>query len=91
MNAVTVYSKDWCPYCKAAKQLLNQKGIDFDEIDITNDLAREGEMRKRTGRTSVPQIYVGDVHVGGFDDLTHSSRTGELALLLESESAQIAS
>ena len=83
MNQLTIYTKDWCPYCKAAKQLLANKGIEFDEIDITTDLVLEGEMRKRTGRTSVPQIYVGDTHIGGFDDLSEASRSGQLDRLLD--------
>ncbi len=70
MPAVTIYSRSWCGYCSAAKDLLTRKGVAFEEIDIekTPD-ARAAMVKRAGGRTSVPQIFVGDVHVGGCDDL----------------------
>lgn len=83
MPPVTVYTKGWCPYCSAAKDLLRGKSIAFDEIDITGKPAeREAMMRRSGGRSTVPQIFVGDRHVGGCDDLHALDRRGELDALL---------
>jgi glutaredoxin 3 len=82
MAAVTVYTKSWCPYCRAAKDLLDTKGIAYEEIDVS-DRARQAEMAKRAGgRSTVPQIFVGDVHVGGCDDLYALDSAGRLDPLL---------
>lgn len=83
MKRTQVYFKDWCPYSQRALRLLHDKGVDFEAIDVTNDLDRELEMRERAGRTSVPQIFVGDRHLGGFDDIAALDRDGELDLILE--------
>ena len=81
--AVTIYTKSWCPYCSAAKDLLRQKGIAFDEIEITGKAEIRQQMIERAdGRTSVPQIFIGDRHVGGCDDLFALDRGGELDKLL---------
>ncbi len=70
MKTVTLYSTDWCPYCKAAKSFLAQKGVPYEEIDLTDDDAgREALLVKANGRRTVPQMFVGDVHIGGYDDL----------------------
>lgn len=69
MANITIYHKDYCPYCKAAKQLLNLKGFTFKEIEVTNNPVEFSNMVKRSGRRTVPQIFVGDQHIGGFDDL----------------------
>lgn len=82
MSSVTMYTSDTCPYCRMAKQLLARHGVSATEINV--DLAPGGraEMAARTGRRSVPQVYVGARHVGGFDDLAALDRTGELLTLL---------
>lgn len=82
MAAVKVYSSDTCAYCGAAQMLLKKKRVDFDVILINRDPDALKEMRERTERTSVPQVFVGDVHVGGFDDLCALDERGELDALL---------
>jgi glutaredoxin 3 len=83
MKKVTVYTSDYCPYCVQAKRLLDRKGAAYEEINISEDEARRGEMIARTkGRMSVPQIFIGDVHVGGSDDLHELERAGKLDPLL---------
>ena len=83
MTAVTIYTKGWCPYCSAAKQLLQNKGIAFDEIDIERrPEARREMIAKAGGRSTVPQVFVGARHVGGCDDLYALDGRGELDPLL---------
>lgn len=82
MAKVTIYSSDFCGYCRAAKRLFDSRGIPYDEIDLSGDDAGREALRARTGRTSVPQIFVGDVHVGGFDDLRALDQKGGLEPLL---------
>lgn len=82
MAKVTIYSTDWCPYCRAAKSFFSAKGIPFEEIDLTHDDAGRDALRVRAGRTSVPQIWVGETHVGGYDDLRALDAKGGLAPLL---------
>jgi glutaredoxin 3 len=80
---VTIYTKGWCPYCSAAKELLSQKGVAFDEIEISgNAQEREAMVRRAGGRSTVPQIFIGERHVGGCDDLYALDRRGELDKLL---------
>ena len=80
---VTMYCTAVCPYCVRAEQLLRQRGVaDIDKVRIDDDPARRDEMIARTGRRTVPQIYVGDTHVGGCDDLYALDRAGGLAPLL---------
>ena len=81
MPAITMYTKDWCPYCDRAKRLLREKGQSWTEIDV-EDSARRDEMVRRSGRTTVPQIWIGERHVGGFDELAALERAGELDGLL---------
>lgn len=69
MKRVEIYTKSWCPYCHRAKDLLDAKGVDYEEIDVTDDDVREREMIGRSQRRTVPQIFVDGEHVGGFDDL----------------------
>lgn len=84
MAAVTIYSKGWCPYCAAAKDLLKEKGAAFEEIDIERRPdARQEMIAKAGGRSTVPQIFVGDRHVGGCDDLYALDRAGRLDPLLQ--------
>jgi len=79
---ITLYTTQWCPYCRQAKALLARKGQRWDEIDVEADPARRDEMVKRSGRRTVPQIWIGERHVGGFDDLAALEASGELDALL---------
>ena len=80
--AVVVYSTLLCPYCHRAKALLRKKGVAFTEIDVGMDLEKRDEMTKRAGRHTVPQIFVGDKHLGGCDDLHALDEEGKLDSLL---------
>ncbi len=83
MPPITIYTKPWCPYCSAAKELLQTKGARFDEIDIGAQSGKRSEMVTRAGgRSTVPQIFIGERHVGGCDDLYALDRRGELDTLL---------
>jgi glutaredoxin 3 len=80
---ITIYTKSYCPYCTKAKQLLKIKGVDFQEIDITNNEEKLAEMlSKSAGRKTVPQIFIGNMHVGGCDDLYALNDAGRLEPLL---------
>jgi glutaredoxin 3 len=80
---VTVYVSDWCPYCQRAKSLLEQKQVIFSEINVEDDEKSREEMIARSNRRTVPQIFIGDKHVGGCDDLFELDRSGELDRLLQ--------
>jgi len=82
MTQVTVYSSDYCPYCMRAKQLLSSKGVAFEEIKVDGKPQVRAEMAQKAGRTSVPQIWIGNTHVGGCDDLYALERAGKLDALL---------
>ncbi len=83
MKTVEIYTSPLCGYCHAAKRLLTQKGVSFAEIDVAGDPERRAEMMARAnGRHTVPQIFVGDTHVGGYDDLSALDRAGKLDPLL---------
>ncbi|HCA24114.1 MAG TPA: glutaredoxin 3 [Pseudomonas sp.] len=83
MAEVVIYSSDYCPFCMRAKQLLASKGVDFQEICVDGEPAVRAEMtRLAGGRTSVPQIWIGDTHVGGCDELYACARAGQLDELL---------
>jgi glutaredoxin 3 len=82
---VVMYSTGWCPYCARARALFERKGIAFREIDIETDAELRAEMLTRSGRRSVPQIFVGERHVGGFEELYDLERSGELDSILQSE------
>jgi glutaredoxin 3 len=83
MPPVTIYTKPGCPYCVAAKDLFRQKGVDFAEIDLFREPGRRAEMIDRAGgRTTVPQIFIGDRHIGGCDDLYELNARGGLEPLL---------
>lgn len=80
---VVVYSTLLCPFCHRAKALLRKKGVTFVEIDVGMDAAKRAEMLQRaSGRHTVPQIFIGETHVGGSDDLHELERQGKLDLLL---------
>ena len=84
MPPVTIYTKGWCPYCSAAKKLLDDKGVDFTEIDIEKKPEARAEMiQKAKGRSTVPQIFIGEKHVGGCDDLYALDDRGQLEPLLQ--------
>ena len=78
MNSVRVFSTQICPYCIRAKLLLRDRGIPFEEIDVTGDHDKRQWLVETTGRRTVPQIFIGDEPIGGFDDLRELDRTGEL-------------
>jgi glutaredoxin 3 len=83
MQPVTIYTKAWCPYCSAAKTLLKKKGVAFTEIEITGNADERRRMIERSGGGStVPQIFIGEQHVGGSDDLHALERRGALDPLL---------
>jgi len=79
---VTLYVSDWCPYCQRAKNLLTQKQVIFDEINVEDDAKFREEMTARSNRNTVPQVFIGDKHVGGCDDLFALDRSGELDRLI---------
>ncbi|HMM58358.1 MAG TPA: glutaredoxin 3 [Rudaea sp.] len=82
MTKIEVYSSANCAYCVAAKNLLKSRGLDYAEIRIDTDPARREEMLARAQRRTVPQVFVNDHHVGGYDDLVAADRSGELAKLI---------
>lgn len=83
MADVVIYTKSWCGYCTRAKALLARKGTPFTEIEVSNDPALRDEMVTRAGgRRTVPQIFIGETHVGGCDDLYELEREGRLDPLL---------
>ena len=83
MDKVVMYSKDYCPYCARAQALLKQRGVtDLEIIRIDQDPAQRDIMIERTGRRTVPQIFIGDTHVGGYDDMAALDRRGGLDPLL---------
>lgn len=82
MTNIEIYTTAWCPYCARAKDLLDSKGLQYQEIGIQNDRGLAQVMVERAGRTSVPQIFIGGEHIGGSDDLWAAERSGELQRLL---------
>ncbi len=82
MKPVTIYTTAWCPYCHRAKALLNAKSVPFEEIDVTMDRKLRDEMEQKAGRHTVPQIWIGETHVGGSDDLHALERAGRLDAML---------
>jgi glutaredoxin 3 len=75
---ITIYLTQWCPYCVRAKRLLASKGWEFTEVDVDGDNAKRAWLVKATGRRTVPQIFIGDESVGGYDDIAALDRRGEL-------------
>ena len=84
---ITIYSTAVCPYCVAAKNFLKSKGQTWTEVRIDTDPAEREKMVALTKRTSVPQIFIGDVHVGGYDDMMALHRAGKLEPLLAGQGA----
>ncbi|MEQ8406553.1 MAG: glutaredoxin 3 [Oceanicaulis sp.] len=83
MAAVTLYTRPMCPYCVRAVSLLKEKGVDFDEIDAGFDMEKKKEMiQKAGGARTFPQIFIGDEHIGGCDEMLALERAGKLDAML---------
>jgi len=85
MAEVVIYTKPWCGYCSRARRLLESKGVEFEEIDVSRDRAREDEMIRRARRYTVPQVFIDGRHVGGSDELAALNAMGELDPLLQAD------
>lgn len=83
MPKVVVYATQTCPYCTMARKLLDGKGVEYELIDVGRDRALWDEMEAKSGRSTVPQIFIGETHVGGCDDLHALEARGELDKLLK--------
>jgi glutaredoxin 3 len=83
LPSVSIYVTDWCPYCRRAKNLLSSKGLTFTEINVEDEAKFRQEMISRSGRRTVPQIFFGEKHVGGCDDLFALEESGELDRLIQ--------
>ena len=77
-NTIVMYESNWCGFCRAAKRLLDAKGWEYETVVVDGNASLRQEMTARTGRTSVPQIYFGERHIGGFDDMAELEENGEL-------------
>ena len=89
MQHVRMYSTDWCPYCRRAKALLKERGVDaIEDIRLDVDPSKRAAMIEETGRYTVPQIFIGDTHVGGCDDLVALDRRGGLVPLLAGDASR---
>jgi glutaredoxin 3 len=82
MKPVKIFTTPWCPYCVRAKRLLEKKGVSYQEIDVTGDDQARVRLAEQTGRRTVPQIFIGEHHVGGSDDLHELEARGKLDALL---------
>ncbi len=82
MPDIVIYSADYCPYCRRARALLDRKGVHYTVLDVNRDPQLWREMNDRTRRDTVPQIFIGDQHIGGCDDLVALDRRGGLDPLL---------
>lgn len=82
MSHVVIYTTRWCPFCSRAKALLEQKGVQYEEIAVDGDPVTRQHMAERAGATSVPQIWIGEQHIGGCDQLYGLERAGGLNPLL---------
>jgi len=85
MPPVDIYTTQWCPYCNMAKALLTRKGVAYNEIDASAGDVRQAMIARANGRMTVPQIFIGQTHVGGSDDLHALERAGKLDALLADE------
>ncbi len=83
MSEVVMYCTRFCPYCISADRLLTRKGVPINKISVDNDTALWNKMEEISGRNTVPQIFIGDRHIGGYDDLAALDRAGQLDPLLE--------
>jgi len=82
MAKIEIYTTMWCGYCARAKSLLEEKGATYQEMDVMEDAARRAEMRERSKRTTVPQIFINGQHIGGSDELAALEQAGKLDALL---------
>jgi glutaredoxin 3 len=82
MAKVVIYTTSYCPYCFGAKALLRSKNVEFEEIDVTDDLARRAEMERLSARRTVPQIFIDNQPIGGYDEARRLDAAGELDRLL---------
>ena len=80
--AVVMYTTSWCPYCDRARRLLARKNVSVEEIDVESAPEKRAEMQQKSGRRTVPQIFIGETHVGGSDDLHDLEAAGKLDALL---------
>ena len=78
MPKIIIYATSYCPYCFGAKAFLRSKNVEFEEIDVTDDPPRRAEMERRSARRTVPQIFIDDQSIGGYDDVRRLDATGEL-------------
>lgn len=81
-TSIVMYTTNWCPYCERARRMLHAKGASFEEVDVESAPEKRAEMLSRSGRRTVPQIFIGDRHVGGSDDLAALIDAGQLDALL---------
>ena len=82
MARIEIYTTPWCGYCARAKALLEKKGAAYEETDVMEDAAKRAEMRERSKRTTVPQIFINGQHIGGSDELAELEQAGRLDALL---------
>jgi GrxC family glutaredoxin len=82
MPKVIIYTTDYCPFCFGAKAFLRSKNVEFEEIDVTDDPVQRAEMERLSARRTVPQIFIDDQSIGGYDDARRLDATGELDRLL---------
>lgn len=76
-SAVTIYTTEWCPYCDRVKSLLDNKGVSYTEVDVDSEAERLW-LTEKTGQKTVPQVFVGERHIGGWDDISSLERAGKL-------------
>jgi glutaredoxin 3 len=84
---VKIYTTGYCGYCHAAKALLKSRGLDFEEIDVTNEPSQRRWLIETTGQRTVPQVFLNDVPIGGFTELSGLDRSGKLAAIVKGEQA----
>ena len=87
MNNIEIYTTPTCPYCMRAKALLNGRGLSYQKYDVSGDHEKLSEMLERSQRRTVPQIFIGERHIGGSDDLIIAEQNGQLDELLAAEAA----
>jgi glutaredoxin 3 len=87
MSRVEVYTTPFCPYCVQAKRLLTERGIGFEEIDVADDDELRADLIRRTGRRTVPQIFIAGVSIGGYEELAALDAAGDLAALVNPQDA----
>jgi glutaredoxin 3 len=78
VSGIVMYESDWCGFCRAARRLLDSKGWSYESLNVDGNAPLRAKMQEITGRTSVPQIFFGDQHIGGFDDIAALEQDGEL-------------